>query len=551
MPVKVKLLRRAAILGAALAALTLALAAVGPGVAGATSTAKTALINGDSVTTANGIKKGETPISLEQFAAETAGFSVTVVNGAEWEAMTAEQFASYQVLIVGDPVCNSTPISVNANASTWAPVVMGTSVNTTVGNRAVLGIDPEYHYKYGAGKAKPTNPEDPTTSGAEQLVQDGITFSGAVAGATGVYYDTSCSDSGSDIATLDMLTTTGPGHWTKAHPLCDAAVQQIATNSAFATLTDEMIQGWGCSAHVAFPTYPTDWNALAVVIPAKGSFETEPTCGTDPSTKELACGQPYVLLAGKGIVAESELVLTPKEGTDVAGGEHTVTATLTEEKTKPVAGSVVSFVVTELNAGVSGTCTTGAGAPNPTCATDESGVVKFTYKDVNGVGVDTINASAVVEHALPEPVLTSAARVVKTTEHATATETWTPVPVKATPPAPAPAVTVLASKAAVPPKGTARAASIRGCIARSSYLASVSGSSIASVTFTLDGRAIKTLRKPTSGSTFAARVSVRSGSHRLAMRVVFTAASKTPATTFRRTLARCAARKVVLPTFTG
>jgi hypothetical protein len=518
-----------------------------PSVAGATSVANTALINGDSVTNNNGIMKGETPISLEQFAAENKGFTVTVVSGTEWEAMTAAQFASYQVLIVGDPQCSSTPNSVNANASTWAPVVMGTSVNTIVGNRTLAGIDPEFHYAAGGGLAQPTNPLDPTTSGAEQLVADGIAFAGAVPGATGVYYDTSCSDPGTDIATLDQLTATGAGHWTTAHPPCDAAVKQIATNSAFATLTDAMIEGWGCSAHVAFPTYPTDWNALAVVIPAQGVIETEPTCGLDPSTKEIACGQPYVLLAGQGVVVESELQLTPKDGSDPVGGEHTVTATLTEQKTKPVTGAVVSFAVTEQNSGVTGVCTTGAGAPAPTCATDEAGVVKFTYKDVNGAGKDTINASAVVERPVEEPVLTSAARVVKTTEHATATQTWVPAAAAA---APAPAAAVLAAKAVVAAKGTAKAASIRGCIARSSYLASVRGTSIASVRFTLDGRTVKTLRKPTSGTTYAARVGVRPGSHRLAMRVTFTAASKTPATTFRRTLARCAARKV-LPRFTG
>jgi hypothetical protein len=554
MPVRVKLLRRAAVLGAAIAALALALAAAGPAVAGAASSPNTALINKDSITTGNGITKEGTPISLEQFAAENKGFAVTVVSGTEWEAMTAEQFASYQVLIVGDPKCRSTPSSVNSNASTWAPVVMGTSVNAIVGNRTLAGIDPEFHYSAGGGQAQPTNPEDPTTSGAEQLVADGIAFAGAVPGATGVYYDTSCSAPAGDITTLDQLTTTGAGHWTTAHPECDAAVKQIASNSAFATLNDAMIEGWGCSSHVSFPTFPTDWSALAVVIPPEGTEEAEPTCGTDPSTKERACGAPYVLLAGNGIVAESELALTPKSGSQPAGGEHTVTATLTEEKTKPVAGVVVSFAITGTNTGVTGTCTTTSGAPDPTCATDEAGGVRLTYKDVNGVGEDTINASATVEHTVGEPVLTSVARVVKTTEHATATHAWTPQPTPVATPAstPAPVTAVLAAKESVPPKGTARAASIRGCLAQSGYLASVRGTSIASVTFTLDGRAIKTLRKPTSGSTFTVRVNVRSGSaHHLAMRVAFTAASKTPTATFRRTLARCAARKVVLPRFTG
>ena len=70
--------------------------------------------------------------------------------------------------------------------------------------------------------------------------------------------------------------------------------------------------------------------------------------------------------------------------------------------------------------------------------------MRLTYKDVNGVGEDTINASATVEHTVGEPVLTSVARVVKTTEHATATHAWTPQPTPVATPAstPAPATAV-------------------------------------------------------------------------------------------------------------
>jgi hypothetical protein len=280
----------------------------------------------------------------------------------------------------------------------------------------------------------------------------------------------------------------------------------------------------------------------------------KPTCGIDPHTEELVCGQAYVLLAGRGIVAKSELTLTPESHEDPAGGEHTVTAKLTRKKTEPVSGAMVRFAITGQNAGTTGACTTTGGVADPTCTTDETGSVNFTYKDVNGAGTDTINASATVERTIEEPAFTRAARVITSTEQATATEIWTPVPAVVTPAPKEPAkAAVLASKVEVPPaKGTARAASIRGCIAQSSYTASVRGTSIASVTFTLDGHAIKTLHKPTSGSTFTVRVNVRSGSaHHLAMRVAFTAASKTPTATIRRTLARCAARHVVLPRFTG
>ena len=126
-----------------------------------------ALINGDSITTDDGITDASgNPVSLEQFAAEKAGYTVTVVTGAQWDAMTAADFAKYQVLIVGDPICSTTPTSATSNASVWAPVVMGTSgLNSAVGNRTLVGTDPEYHYLYGGGGAQPTSRATPRLLG--------------------------------------------------------------------------------------------------------------------------------------------------------------------------------------------------------------------------------------------------------------------------------------------------------------------------------------------------------------------------------------------------
>jgi hypothetical protein len=373
-----------------------------------TSTPLTALINGDSVTTFDGITEGGTPISLEQYAAEKAGYAVTVVSGSTWDSMTAAQFAQYQVLIVGDPICGVTPTSATSNASTWVPVVMGTSgVNSLVGNRVVVGTDPEYHYLYGGGGAAPTNPSDPSTAGAEHLVQDGITYAGGVSGATGIYFDTSCEDNGSDASVLNSLSSTGTGFTENNLPPCGGSVQLIASVATFSTLTDTDIQGWQCSDHITFPTYPTDWQPLAVAT----DTSTTPTCGTDPITLTTACGQSYVLLAGLGIVVKApDLQLTPTSATNPAGTDHTVTATVTQSGT-PLSGALVSFTVTGQNAGVSGTC-------NPTsCMTDSSGNVTFTYHDINGPGTDTINASVTVGGI---------------TEHATATKTWVASPAQLT-----------------------------------------------------------------------------------------------------------------------
>lgn len=387
----------------------------------AASVAKTALINGDSVTTSDGIlDSGGNPISLEQYAAQAAGYTVTVVDGATWDAMTTAQFASYQVLIAGDPLCGITPASTNSNAPVWAAAVMNTThLNTQVGNRTVVGTDPEYHYAFGAGGAAPTDPTNPQTAGAEHLVQDGIAYAGGVAGATGIYYDTSCEDPASagdsDIATLNLLTAASP-NWTEdTNPPCGGSVAIVAANPVFSTaptaLTQNDIQGWGCSVHLTYPTFPSDFTALAVAT----DTATTPTCGTDPSTGGTACGEAYVILAGSGIVATApDLALSPLTNTDPAGpaNTHTVAATVTSSGS-PVAGQAVSFAVSGgPNAGVTGSCSFTGGGADPGCVTDAAGVVDFTYADTGGAGTDTILASITVSGS---------------TQTATASETWSPV----------------------------------------------------------------------------------------------------------------------------
>jgi hypothetical protein len=521
-----------------------------------TSTPKTALIDSESVTTDDGITKEESPISLEQYAAERAGYTVTVVTGSEWEAMSQAEFAHYQLLIVGDPICSETAISAVKSAEKWAPVVMGTSgLNPLTGNRVVVGTDPEFHYLNGQGGARPTNPEEPTTGGAEHLVQDGITYAGGVSGATGVYFDTSCDDpnptpegspptENGDLTVLERLTSAPAGEWTESDDVpCGGNVSQIAENPTFDSgatqLTDENIQGWECSTHVAFTHFPVDWNALAV------TRETEhtPTCGIDPDTKEEVCGEAYVLVAGAGIVAEApNLSLEPKAGSSPSGGTHTVTATVTKEGAA-VPGTVVDFVLTGVNVGVSGTCTTSTGAADPTCAADESGKVRFTYTDANGAGDDTINASIELEGK---------------TQHATATQEWIAVPTTTstattatttttTPPPTPPA------KGGVLAFGTAHLASTgRACTASSSYEASVSGKDIASVTFTLDGHKLGKVKKASHGA-FSMKVPVPAGKvEHLKMQVAFTAATSNHSLTIYKTLARCAAvHHVSSPRFTG
>lgn len=129
------------------------------------------------------------------------------------------------------------------------------------------------------------------------------------------------------------------------------------------------------------------------------------------------------------------------------------------------------------------------------------------------------------------------------------------------PPAPAPTPAAPVAVTSKPPAhggvlafGSAHlASSSRACVASSSYLASVSGVDIASVTFVLNGHKLKTLSKANSHGKFALRVAVKAGKvGHLTMHVKFTSAAANKSATLTRRLARCAAvRHVTTPRFTG
>jgi hypothetical protein len=97
------------------------------------------------------------------------------------------------------------------------------------------------------------------------------------------------------------------------------------------------------------------------------------------------------------------------------------------------------------------------------------------------------------------------------------------------------------------------ASSAPACVASNGYMASVGGNLIASVTFTLGGHKVATVTKPNSHGVYATRIKLPVGSKKkLAIKVVFTSASKVHETTIHKTLARCAVvHHITTPRFTG
>jgi PKD repeat protein len=92
----------------------------------------------------------------------------------------------------------------------------------------------------------------------------------------------------------------------------------------------------------------------------------------------------------RGFAAPSRSIgLAPAAASLPPGGEHAVTATVTDASGGGRPGARVTFrVMSGPNAGASGVC-----SPNPDCTTDVAGQVRFTYQDAGGAGTDQIVAS--------------------------------------------------------------------------------------------------------------------------------------------------------------
>jgi hypothetical protein len=118
------------------------------------------------------------------------------------------------------------------------------------------------------------------------------------------------------------------------------------------------------------------------------------------------------------------------------------------------------------------------------------------------------------------------------------TRTVLPTPACTPPPGPAPEGGALCAS------GTAAITGRTGCQSRP-FSVIVRGRQIARVVFTVDGKAVRTLTKPSDGRRYRLRVdprTMRSGVHRVLARVTFRPQSGTRARSLRVIFSRCARR---------
>jgi uncharacterized repeat protein (TIGR01451 family) len=278
-------------------------------------------------------------------------------------------------------------------------------------------------------------------------------------------------------------------------------------------------------------------------------------------------------LQASQVDADGEYVNTAAVEGSTAGFDQTLSSSaytklvaIAIDKTGPAtatAGDPITYTLTVTNPGAAGFPSQFVLVTDPLCQTapallstngdatpaslDPGDTWTYTCQVQTHAGQTSVHNVASVQGSV-------GGRTVTASDDATTLLTQPPAqPASPAAPAPAPPVVVVSPTNIVSP-GSARLQGVHGCAAGTKPARfTVSGSRVASVTFYLDGRKVKTLTRPNANGAYRLTLSIRQlrpGAHRVEARVRFTAASKTAPKRFRMSFDRCAAPKVQ-PKFTG
>ena len=170
------------------------------------------------------------------------GATVTTADDATWRAMTTAQFASYNLIVVGDNGDSGTPAwalaALEATRSRWLPAVTGRVV--------VLGIDPGYH---AAALGVPSAVLFTTTALAWASSGNG----------TGLYVSVG---GGYDVM-FDYLSTFGT--FTMVDGVGDSVAVTMPAHPILARSSSASLSGWFYSYHASMRTWPATFTSLAAV----------------------------------------------------------------------------------------------------------------------------------------------------------------------------------------------------------------------------------------------------------------------------------------------
>jgi hypothetical protein len=283
----------------------------------------------------------------EQTQATSLGLGADVVTPEEWAAMTADQFAQYDAIVLGDNDCDSAGDSADtlsaplANLSTWIPAVTGNVFFST--------SDAVFHANAGDNE-----------SGATLQITKGLAYA-AGAGATGLYFTSSCYD---DDAWLGVLNALSPG-WAATDDGSDD-IHVTGSAALLMGLDDANLVDYSSSVHFLIDSWASDFTVYAIATDVNTDAATANGGGAGTTAQidgpyeaqDGTTGAPVILIRGPA-TSPSHILLQPDEQTLDVGATAHLTATVTnpdiEEVTStaiPVDGITVTFTaVSGPNAG--------------------------------------------------------------------------------------------------------------------------------------------------------------------------------------------------------
>jgi hypothetical protein len=274
----------------------------------------------------------------EETQAATLGLGADVVDNTQWAAMTADQFAQYDAIVLGDPACDSAGDSATtlsaplANLSTWIPAVTGNVFFST--------SDAVFHANNGSNEA-----------GATLQITKGLAFA-AGGGTTGLYFTSSCYE---DDAWTGVLNTLSTGWTDTANSSDDIHVTGSAT--LLAGLDDAALVGYGSTVHHLIDSWGSDFTVYAIATDAGAASadgqgaSAAATPITGPyNAQDGTTGAPVILIRGAN--ASPSHILLQSDQTHQVGEDAHLLATVTNPNLPtvtsaaiPVDGITVTFTV--------------------------------------------------------------------------------------------------------------------------------------------------------------------------------------------------------------
>jgi hypothetical protein len=281
----------------------------------------------------------------EQTQAATLGLGADVVTPEQWAAMTTDQFAQYDAIVLGDDHCAEND-SIDAlaaplaNLATWIPAVSGNIFFST--------SDAVYHANEGNNE-----------SGATTQITKGVAYA-AGAGTTGLYFTSSCYG---DEAWLGILDAFSSG-WS----VLDNSANDIHVTGSAALLTgldDAALFDYGSTVHHLVESWGSGFTVYAIATDTESDSAGAANQGGAGATvavdgpyeaQDGTTGAPVILIRGTN-TSPSHILLQDDQSHLVGETAHLL-ATVTnpnmdiQASAFPVDGITVTFTaVSGPNAG--------------------------------------------------------------------------------------------------------------------------------------------------------------------------------------------------------